>query len=120
MEGTVAYLKGDWTINGVTKGKLDSLAFVLQHIGQGEDAGLLVDCSHITSIDTTGHQLIYVWVQCARLRGVEPELVNLPDSLRQTLQNIGGRYCHSGIFPKSSRAKRSSTVRNSWPCNQHQ
>jgi anti-anti-sigma regulatory factor len=119
MEGPVAYLKGDWTINGVTKGKIDSLAFALQDISSGEGIGLLVDCGHITSIDTTGHQLIYVWVQCARLRGVEPELVNLPDSLRQRLQSLGGRYGHSRTFPKAAEQKGSSIVRNPWACNLH-
>ncbi|MBT0665698.1 STAS domain-containing protein [Geobacter pelophilus] len=114
MEGPVVYLKGDWTINGVTKGKIDSLACALQHISESLDTGLLVDCSHITSIDTTGHQLIYIWVQCARLRGMEPELVNLPDSLRQRLQNLGECYGHRRTFPKAVGENMSSCLNSSF------
>jgi anti-anti-sigma regulatory factor len=52
-----------------------------------------VDCGSVRVADLSGLQLLDVWMRCARIRGVEPELVNLPDSLRQSMQRMGYRYC---------------------------
>ena len=63
MSGATAHLEGEWSVSGVTK----------------------------DSLDTTGHQILTVWLQCARLRGVEPELVIPANNLQQTFKGLGIR-----------------------------
>ena len=86
MSGAMAHLEGDWTIAGVEQTDIHSLALTLQQIESGGARSLEVDCRQISAIDATGLQLRYVWMQCARLRGFEPELVNVPDNLRQSVE----------------------------------
>jgi len=81
IEGKVAYVKGDWTMKKLSKDKIDSLAFALQQIESGGGRALHVDCRHVSATDPSGLQLLHVWMQCARLRGIEPELINVPDNL---------------------------------------
>lgn len=88
MEGRVAYLSGDWTITSLTKWKIDLLADVLQQIEAQGDWKLQVDCRNMTSTDRSGLELLHAWLQCARLRGFEPELINLPDTLKRPLQSL--------------------------------
>lgn len=80
MEGRVAYLSGDWTIASLTKWKIELLADVLQQIDAQGGWKLQVDCGNMTSSDRAGLELLHVWLQCARFRGFEPELINLPDT----------------------------------------
>lgn len=91
ISGSMAHLKGDWTVTGVTQCNLDTLAFALQQIKPTCARRLQIDCRQVHAIDTTGQQILNVWVECAKLRGVEPELVNLPDNLRQSFQSLGLR-----------------------------
>jgi len=51
---------------------------------------VVVDCSGIAGIDLSGFQLLYVWLHCIQLSGLRPELVNMPDWMReaQELQGI--------------------------------
>jgi ABC-type transporter Mla MlaB component len=95
-EGTVARLQGDLTHSGATHNIIDLLAASLQKIVSGEDKNIRIDCGRIGAADFSGLQLLYVWMQCARFRGVEPELVNLSDSLLQTLQSMGLSHCFAG------------------------
>lgn len=92
MSGTMAHVGGDWTLAGVTRIAMDSLAGALQKILPGNAGRLLIDCRDVTSIDSTGQELLSMWMQCVRLRGVEPELLNPPNKLRQALRNLGIRY----------------------------
>jgi ABC-type transporter Mla MlaB component len=89
MSGLMASLAGDWTVAGVTQGNLDTLALSLQQIEPGSAGRLQIDCRDVSAIDTIGQQILSVWLQCARLRGVEPELLNPPDELRQAFQGFG-------------------------------
>ncbi len=101
MEETVSYLLGDLTYSGVTHDIIDSLAASLQEIGIEGEKNFRIDCSRILSADFSGLQLLYVWMQCARFRGVEPELVNLPDCLQQDMQRMGLENCFTGNGPHS-------------------
>lgn len=87
--GTVAHLKGDLTHSGVTHTIINSLSASLQKIAAGSEKKFRIDCTKIRSADSSGLQLLYVLMQCARLSGVEPELINLPVSLRQSMQKLG-------------------------------
>ena len=86
-------LSGDWTISGVVK-QLDSLSHALQNLESRGNKKLLVDCGNINSIDMTGLQLLHVWMECARIRGVKPQLINLPVDMRHMIQPLGllGQY----------------------------
>lgn len=82
MSGATAFLEGNWTLSEVTKNNIDSLAVALEQIETGCAGTLQVDCRHVSAIDATGRQILEEWMRCARLRGVEPELLNLPINLR--------------------------------------
>jgi ABC-type transporter Mla MlaB component len=95
-EDTVAHLQGDLTHSGVTRNIINSLAVSLQQVVSGSEKNIRIDCGKVRAADISGMQLLYVWMQCARFRGVEPELVNLPDSLQHALQGMGIGHCFSG------------------------
>ena len=86
VSGTGVHLEGYWTLDGVTQSAIDSLAVALQQLEAIGARRLDVDCRQINAIDTTGQQILYVWLQCSRLRGVEPELVNIPKKLQKTFK----------------------------------
>jgi len=88
MEGKVAHLSGDWTVTSLTKWKIELLADVLQQIEDGHGWKLLVDCGDMTATDRAGLELLHVWLQCARFRGFEPELINLPADLTTPLKSL--------------------------------
>ena len=92
-EDTVAYLQGDLTHSGVTHNIINSLAVTLHQITSGSEKNIRIDCRRIHSADISGLQLLYVWMQCARFRGVEPELVNLSDSLQHAMLKTGFGHC---------------------------
>ena len=93
MEGPIAYLDGDLTHSGTTRNIIDSLAVSLQKLESGVMKNISIDCRKILSADYSGLQLLYVWMQCAKLRGVEPELVNLSENMRQDMHRMGLRHC---------------------------
>jgi anti-anti-sigma regulatory factor len=95
-EGTVAHLHGDLTHSGVTNNIISSLSVSLQKIVSGGDKNIRIDCERIRTADISGLQLLYVWMQTARFRGVEPELVNLSENLKQTIQRMGFGCCFTG------------------------
>jgi len=96
-EGTVAHLQGDLTHSGVTDNIINLLAGSLQKIVSGGDKNIRIDCEKIRTADISGLQLLYVWMQSARIRGVEAELINLSDSMRQSMQRMGFEHCFTGI-----------------------
>jgi ABC-type transporter Mla MlaB component len=95
-EGTVAHLQGDLTHSGVTHNIINSLAVSLQKITSRSEKNIRIDCGRISSADISGLQLLYVWMQCARFRGVEPELINLTDCLQNAMQKLGIGHFFTG------------------------
>lgn len=91
MSGSVANLVGDWSISEVTQNNLDTLSAALRQINPTCAKKLLIDCRQVNAIDITGQQILNVWMQCVRLRGVEPELVIPSNNLRQVFQSFGLR-----------------------------
>ena len=92
LEGNIAYLQGDWILSGMTSNSIDSLSDSLRQIESGGGTDIRIDCGRVSSVDLSGLQLLDVWMQCAKFRGLEPELVNLPDSLQPALQKMGLRH----------------------------
>jgi ABC-type transporter Mla MlaB component len=108
-KGTVVHLHGDLTYSGMTRGIIDALDVSLHRIGSGGEKNIRIDCSRIRTSDISGLQLLYVWMQCAGFRGVEPELVNLSDSLQQAMQMMEVGHCFTGnsvhpVIPDEMRA----------------
>jgi ABC-type transporter Mla MlaB component len=96
-ERTVAHLKGDLTQSGVIYNIINLLAVSLQKIVSGGDKKIRIDCEGIRKADIRGLQMLFVWMQSARSRGVEPELINLSSSLQQAMRRMGFGYCFTGV-----------------------
>jgi anti-anti-sigma regulatory factor len=94
MSGTIAHLVGDWSVTGVMRDNLDTLSSALQQISPTASGRLKIDCRQVHTIDTTGQQILNVWIQCVRLRGVEPELIIPAGNLRQTFKSLGLQYSY--------------------------
>ena len=92
-EGTVAHLRGDLTHSGVTRNIIDSLAVSLHKMEAAGEKNIRIDCGRVRSADISGLQLLYVWMQCARFRGVETKLVNLSNCLQVTMNDLGLGHC---------------------------
>lgn len=93
MEGTVAYMQGDWTFSGMSHSGIDSLTASLQQIESGGGSNVRLDCGQVSSVDINGLQLLEVWMQCAKFRGLEPELVNLSATMQKAIErNVPGCY----------------------------
>lgn len=85
----VAYLHGNLTHIGVTNNIVKSLAVSLQKIESSGEKNIRIDCGKVRSADISGLELLYVWMQCARFRGVEPELTNLSGTLQKCMLTLG-------------------------------
>ena len=96
MEGTDVILTGDWNISGVV-GQVDTLSNILQQVDASGHKTLKVDCGEIKSVDYNGLQLLKVWLQCARFRGLEPKLVNLSQSMQRIMQVTGFALSDAGL-----------------------
>ena len=96
MNGSNGQLQGDLTDSAATGSCIDSLTDSLQQIAAGGAKNVRIDCGRVRRADLVGLRLLYVWMQCARFSGIELELVNLSDCLRQIMQNCGTRHCFAG------------------------
>lgn len=103
VDGSVAHLQGDLTYCGATENLIESLAVSLQKIESGVEKNIRIDCGRVRSADISGLQLLYVWMQCARFRGVGTELVNLSKGLKNDMQRIGLSHCFivSSAYPEN-------------------
>lgn len=97
MSGTEARLEGNWTLDCVSR-NLDLLARSLQQLQSLGVKKLKIDCAHIKETDVSGLEFLNVWMQCARFRGVEPTLVNVPERLRYAMQALIG-HCIVDVSP---------------------
>lgn len=97
MAGTVAHLEGDWTMTGVAD-NIDSLVISLKQMETEGGKSLQINCGLIEETDTGGLQLLNVWVECARLRGIEPKLMNVTDNMRKAIHELGFSHYFSDIF----------------------
>lgn len=98
-EETVAHLKNDLTQSGVISNIVNLLAVSLQQIVSGGYKRIRIDCKLIRKADIRGLQMLYVWMQSARSRGVEPELINLSSSMLQSIRVMGLEDCLTDTRP---------------------
>jgi ABC-type transporter Mla MlaB component len=89
-------LSGQWNLSGLVH-QIESLTKLIQ-----TESGLInpfrIDCSKINSVDMSGLQLLYVWLQCVTLRGAKPELINLPEDMHQNIKQLGLARCFSDFI----------------------
>lgn len=100
-DGTVVKLSGAWNISGVVH-QMESLS-TWHHRESVQDTSFRIDCSEISSVDMSGLQLLHVWMQCVRFRGVTPELVNLPNGMRHTIKQLGLENCFADFYADVAR-----------------
>ena len=81
-------LSGDWTISGIV-GQLDLLSSSLNTLESAGKMRVHIDFVKINAIDMSGMQLLNVWLQCCKWRGVEPTLVNVPESFSHIMLRTG-------------------------------
>jgi len=93
MTGSKGQLQGNLTESEVTGSCIASLTNSLQQIESCGATKVRIDCGRILRADTGGLRLLYVWMQCAKFSGVELELVNLSDCLRQLMGRCGIACC---------------------------
>lgn len=90
-EDTAVYLEGNWTVSNV-EANMDTLLLSLHLIDSNGAKRLTIDCGKIDETDTSGLQLLKVLMLCARLRGVEPKLVNMNNCMKLAIQKFGLRH----------------------------
>ena len=98
---TKFHLSGNWTITGV-KEQLDSLSHSLINLTSSDNKYVQVDCEKIDSIDMSGVQLLKVWMEYASDRGIQAKLVNLSESMQQTIQQLGFDHCFADNYPDAA------------------
>ena len=89
-------LSGHWNLSGLVQ-QIESLP-VLHHLESGREDLYRIDCSGISSVDMSGLQLLYVWMQCVGMRGAKPALINLPAGMQQTIKTLGLENCFSDFY----------------------
>lgn len=95
-KGATRHLLGNLTWSAVNCRHIDALESSLERIAATGEKNIPIDCGRIGIADIYGLQLLYVWMECARSRGMELKLVNLSMSLRQAMSNLGLMHCFSG------------------------
>ncbi len=75
-------LSGDWTISGVV-GQLNLLSSSLNTLESAGKKRVHIDCGKIHAIDMSGLQLLHAWLDLVEMRGINTELINLPEHLHQ-------------------------------------
>lgn len=92
------HLSGDWTIGGVVA-QVEALRHSLEKLSGRQNTHLQVDCAKIDCIDMSGLQLLHVWLQCANIRGVQAQLINLPEEMQQIIQRLGLNQSFTDNYP---------------------
>lgn len=91
-------LSGDWTISGVVN-QVNLLSKSLEKLVSASKKRIHVDCGRIDSIDMSGLQLLHVWMELVKMRGIETELLNMPDGMRQTIKRLGLGHSFTDNYP---------------------
>jgi ABC-type transporter Mla MlaB component len=91
--GVEINLSGHWNVSGVVL-QIASLP-TLDKVDSGLGKYFKINCSEIRSIDMSGLQLLYVWIQCASLCGMKAMLINLPEVMLKAIKRLGLERCFS-------------------------
>ena len=99
ISGSMARLVGNWTRTEMTDRNIDSLAVSLQQLKIAGVKNLQIDCGNLNEVDASGLQLLYIWLRFFRFRGVNVEIINLPEKLRNTLLRLMQKICRTEKSP---------------------
>ncbi len=97
IAGRVVHLEGDWTMSGVAD-NIDSMVQTLNQMESDGKNNFLINCSQIEETDTSGLQLLNAWVECAKMRGIEPKLVYVTDGMLRAINEYGFSHLFSDIY----------------------
>ena len=86
LEGSEAHLVGDWTLSG-TVSNIAVLSLSLQQLNSEKAKQLRINCGRIGKVDNSGLQLLLVWMECARIRGVVPRLTHVNEDMKQIMRH---------------------------------
>ena len=86
LEGSEAHLVGDWTLSG-TVSNIAVLSLSLQQLNSEKEKQLRINCGRIGKVDNSGLQLLLVWMECARIRGVVPRLTHVNEDMKQIMRH---------------------------------
>jgi anti-anti-sigma regulatory factor len=89
-------LSGHWNDSGLVD-QIELLS-TFDLVQPANESRIHIDCSEIDSVDRGGFQLLFVWVQCIRMRGIQPILVNLSAAMRKTMENLELETCFSDFY----------------------
>ena len=89
-------LSGNWDNSGVIL-QIESLS-ALHELESGQEKFCRIDCSKISSVDMSGLQLLHTWMQCIRLRGTKPELINMSDDMQRKIKRLGLEKCFADFY----------------------
>lgn len=113
ISGTMAYLVGNWTRTEMTDWNIDSLAGSLQQFKVAGVKNVQIDCGQLNEIDASGLQLLDIWLRSFRFRGVDIEIINIPEKLRKTLLRLTQKICPAEKSPDPAAAQGTRTTH--WP-----
>ncbi|NVN90048.1 MAG: STAS domain-containing protein [Desulfuromonadales bacterium] len=89
-------LSGHWNHSGLVH-QIELLS-TLHQLEPAEGNHLRIDCSEIHSVDRGGFQLLFVWIQCIRMCGIKPMLVNLSAVMKKAMKKFGLETCFSDFY----------------------
>lgn len=98
MAGTVAHMEGDWTMTAVAD-NVESMAVSLRQLESRGKKSFWINCGKMKEADTSALQLLNVWVECARLRGIRPKLVNVNDRMLRAINELGFHQLFYDTYP---------------------
>ena len=110
ISGSMAHLAGNWTRTEMTDRNIDSLAVSLQQLKVTGMKNLQIDCGELKEVDASGLQLLYIWLRFFRFRGIEVEIVNLPEKLRKTLLRLMQKICYTEKAPGLTETQGANTI----------
>ena len=105
VSGTMIHLLGEWTLSGLTRVTIGSLAVPFQRLEAGGAKTVSIDCRQVTAIDSIGLMVLDGLLHIPKFRGLGAELVRIPDDLRQTFQNSGLKFCFTNNDLNSPKLK---------------
>jgi len=91
MAGTVVHLER--CCDGEAKGGLATMLQALDRMKATGETCLRINCRHIAATDVHTLNFLLDLFECARLRGIEPKLVDLADDIKSVFYALGPRHC---------------------------
>lgn len=111
LSGDMAYLWGKWINTEINYSSIDALTGLLDQIESAGKKNLRINCAHLDTIDASGAHFLDIWLKCLQLRGVDHELIYIPEQQEKS-------FCGIGHHPQD--ASPTPFLRKSLPTDQRQ